>query len=283
MSGALTWWRVRYHKAHLYIIDVSQSVEHDHPYAFDFLRADITHVDDYFSKKGGIKTLGLRSTFEWIIKPPAKAEDSLASAVVGEGGGETSEGRLMNAEYDQGQRQVNTLQSLASGPFAKIEQIARGVGESDEELTIRVRTLLAQREREQVTERGNELRAEDQAVFRQAYIPQTLNEVYDPERDIRTRNEGNAGNLIYANVIGVEERAQQPPSSSSKAGGVGEDGSGASGGDSGSETSSSEDDDGAEGVGSDGGHHQKTPRGHRHEDRDVKKVSRWCNVRGRTW
>ena len=31
-------------RGHLCIIDVSQSVEHDHPHAFDFLRADLRNV-----------------------------------------------------------------------------------------------------------------------------------------------------------------------------------------------------------------------------------------------
>jgi RIO kinase 1 len=33
------------------VIDVSQSVEHDHPHALDFLRRDITNVNDFFQKR----------------------------------------------------------------------------------------------------------------------------------------------------------------------------------------------------------------------------------------
>lgn len=40
----------------LYIIDVSQSVDLDHPKAFDFLREDCKHVNDYF-RKNGVATL----------------------------------------------------------------------------------------------------------------------------------------------------------------------------------------------------------------------------------
>ena len=48
----------RYHEGTLYVIDVSQSVEHDHPHALEFLRKDCTNVngghifilDDYIIK-----------------------------------------------------------------------------------------------------------------------------------------------------------------------------------------------------------------------------------------
>lgn len=39
------------HKDKLYIIDVSQSVEPEHPMALDFLRMDIKNVNDFFSRK----------------------------------------------------------------------------------------------------------------------------------------------------------------------------------------------------------------------------------------
>jgi RIO kinase 1 len=59
----------RYHDSHIYIIDVSQSVEHDHPKAFEFLRIDIRNVDDFFKKKSGgeLATLGPRRTWEFIV------------------------------------------------------------------------------------------------------------------------------------------------------------------------------------------------------------------------
>lgn len=35
----------RYHSGDAYIIDVSQSVEHDHPHALEFLRKDCSNVN----------------------------------------------------------------------------------------------------------------------------------------------------------------------------------------------------------------------------------------------
>ena len=39
----------RYHEGTLYVIDVSQSVEHDHPHALEFLRKDCNNVNGMFS------------------------------------------------------------------------------------------------------------------------------------------------------------------------------------------------------------------------------------------
>lgn len=41
------------------MIDVSQSIEHDHPSALEFLRRDILNVNLYFDKQG-VFTFGLR-------------------------------------------------------------------------------------------------------------------------------------------------------------------------------------------------------------------------------
>lgn len=247
----LSEYNVLYHRSHLYIIDVSQSVEHDHPYAFDFLRADITHVDDYFSRRGGIRTLGLRKTFEWIIKPPRWTNGEEGIEV---GNNATPRGDLPE-QNTKDERPLNDLHTLASGPFKVIEKQTRRPGESDEELTEALRLLLMYLgDVEEGNQEQQEMAAEDQAVFRQAYIPQTLNEVLDPERDIERRNEGKKGDLIYKNVIGVDEREESTFGRNSS--------------ESDSESASASESDGEEA----GDKLEKTPRGHRHEDRDAKKV-----------
>ncbi|KAG0223727.1 protein kinase rio1 [Actinomortierella wolfii] len=61
----LSEYNILYHSKTLYIIDVSQSVEHDHPHAFNFLRMDITNVSDFFRKKG-VDVFGQKELFDFI-------------------------------------------------------------------------------------------------------------------------------------------------------------------------------------------------------------------------
>ena len=52
----------------LFMLDVSQSVDLDHPYALDFLRADALHVNTFF-RRNGISTLTTRELFEFVVDP----------------------------------------------------------------------------------------------------------------------------------------------------------------------------------------------------------------------
>jgi RIO kinase 1 len=47
----LSEYNLLYHQGEIWIIDVSQSVEHDHPMALDFLRRDCSIINDFFDRK----------------------------------------------------------------------------------------------------------------------------------------------------------------------------------------------------------------------------------------
>uniref|UniRef100_A0A1I7TKT7 Serine/threonine-protein kinase RIO1 n=1 Tax=Caenorhabditis tropicalis TaxID=1561998 RepID=A0A1I7TKT7_9PELO len=56
------------HDGKLWIIDVSQSVEQDHPHALEFLRMDCNNVNKFF-RELGVKVLSVRRLFEVIVDP----------------------------------------------------------------------------------------------------------------------------------------------------------------------------------------------------------------------
>ncbi|KAG5437855.1 hypothetical protein PCANB_000570 [Pneumocystis canis] len=62
----LSEYNILYHSKTLYIIDVSQSVEHNHPRSLEFLRMDIANVNDFF-RKNGVVCLNERAIFEFVI------------------------------------------------------------------------------------------------------------------------------------------------------------------------------------------------------------------------
>ncbi|VDM41375.1 unnamed protein product [Toxocara canis] len=61
------------HEGQLYIIDVSQSVEHDHPHSLEFLRSDCLNVTKFFKSKGAPVML-VRELFQVIADPLIKTQ-----------------------------------------------------------------------------------------------------------------------------------------------------------------------------------------------------------------
>ncbi|KAL5519802.1 hypothetical protein ACEPAG_1462 [Sanghuangporus baumii] len=256
----LSEYNILYHAKSLYIIDVSQSVEHDHPHAFDFLRKDIKNVEDYFSRHG-VHTLGLRRAFEFVTQDRA----------------------ALSSELDI---PTENLENPESALQKERRILSRWISEAETSNTEMVDD-----------EQGGdaEAHAHEDAVFMQSFIPRRLNDVFDPERDVDIVTRGEGNQLIYADTIGIVQ-----PSAVTEPGSIGgeeevrksvrfmEDGiknisvddqpatrTVANGKEADEDSSETEDDDDSA---SDSGQadpaqqsSERKPRGHRHEDRDVKK------------
>ncbi|KAL4897960.1 RIO1 family-domain-containing protein [Aspergillus ambiguus] len=187
----LSEYNMLYHKNKLHIIDVSQSVEHDHPRSLEFLRMDIKNITDFFRRKG-VDVLSERAVFEFII-----AADGPTSITPSE-------------------PMLEAVEKL----FATRNDNAEDV---------------------------------DTAVFRQQYIPQTLEQVYDIERDAEKVHAGEGEDLVYRDLLaskkGASQQADESDNESEADGSTGE-------------TGSEEDGDPFA---------KKQPRGKRFEDKDSKK------------
>lgn len=75
----LSEFNLLYQNGEIFVIDVSQSVEHDHPHALEFLRKDCTNITEYF-RKNGVGTMGIKELFDFITDPTineANMEDCL--------------------------------------------------------------------------------------------------------------------------------------------------------------------------------------------------------------
>jgi RIO kinase 1 len=106
----------------------------------------------------------------------------------------------------------------------------------------------------------------DEQVFRKQYIPQTLEQVYDIERDAERIGRGEGTDLVYKDLL-AEKVATDPPAS-------GLNGATSSGG-AGDDTVESDDDDDSSDV-SESLFDKKDPRGKRFQDKDEKKVESVC-------
>lgn len=69
----LSEYNTLYFKDRLYVIDVSQSVEHDHPRSLEFLRMDIKNVSDFFKRKG-VDCLSERTVFGFVTVVSGSSE-----------------------------------------------------------------------------------------------------------------------------------------------------------------------------------------------------------------
>lgn len=150
----LSEFNMLYHAGDVYVIDVSQSVEHDHPHALEFLRKDCANVSDFFLKHS-VAVMTVRELFEFVTDPSITREN-------------------MDAYLSKAME------------------------------------LASQRTRE---ERSNQDHV-DEEVFKRAYIPRTLNEVKNYERDVdimmKLKEEDMAlnaqqDNILYQTVTGLKK------------------------------------------------------------------------------
>lgn len=70
----LSEFNILYHKGKLVIIDVSQSVEHDHPHALEFLRKDCANVSHFF-RKYEVSTMTVKELFDFVTDPSITDEN----------------------------------------------------------------------------------------------------------------------------------------------------------------------------------------------------------------
>jgi RIO kinase 1 len=118
---------------------------------------------------------------------------------------------------------------------------------------------------------------DDDAVFMSSYIPRSLAEVYDPERDVEVVKAGKGDQLIYAGIAGLKREVAEADSLTEPlARGVRFDDEEINGDEAAhdheDETAGVDGADADADVVSSGGGDEDKPRGFRHEDKETKKV-----------
>ncbi|KAI9890170.1 MAG: protein kinase rio1 [Vezdaea aestivalis] len=165
----------------VWVIDVGQSVEQDHPKALEFLRVDLRNMTAFFGKRG-VKVVSERRAFEYVTKEQGAVETA-----------------HMKGEVE-----------------ALVEKWG-GVEEADDE------------------------------VFRAQFIPQTLEQVVDVQRDAEQVGRGEGDELVYKQLLASSGEEDENESKSEAEGSTADEGDDESRFD------------------------RKQPRGKRFEDKDSKK------------
>jgi len=105
----------RYHQGLLYVIDVSQSVEYDHPNALEFLRKDCINVNSYFRRRHGVAVMTSKELFDFITDLSVtddNIDDYLAAAMKTASQRSPDEVRRLEADEE-----VNGMCCVYSGNF----------------------------------------------------------------------------------------------------------------------------------------------------------------------
>ncbi|OWF56157.1 Serine/threonine-protein kinase RIO1 [Mizuhopecten yessoensis] len=150
----LSEFNMLYHEGRVYVIDVSQSVEHDHPHALEFLRKDCTNITDFFRKKG-VCTLTMKELFNFVTDVTI-TDDNIDAYL----------DHVMEMSVNRTQDDITEQQKI------------------------------------------------DDEVFKNAFIPRTLDEVIDFERDFSKAQTGKTDHILYQTVTGLKADltgAQQKP------------------------------------------------------------------------
>ena len=164
VHGDLSEYNLLWHEGRAKIIDVSQSVEHAHPYASDFLKKDISNVTDFFRKRG-MQVLSNYKLFHYVTMSDLEGQKKAAYNP--------------SEEYMRG---VLT-ELLVESENAADEEEERD--EAAEEAAV-----LEQNWNELVRgEKENSALTED-AVFLQAYIPTSLNDLANPHVEMARMQAG---------------------------------------------------------------------------------------------
>lgn len=74
VHGDLSEYNLLYYDNKVWMIDVSQSVEHDHPMALDFLRRDCAVMNDFF-RKNNVYVLTTLKLFNFVTDISLQEKD----------------------------------------------------------------------------------------------------------------------------------------------------------------------------------------------------------------
>mmetsp|Transcript_29019 Transcript_29019/g.46939 ORF Transcript_29019/g.46939 Transcript_29019/m.46939 type:complete len:577 (-) Transcript_29019:532-2262(-) len=141
VHGDLSEYNILYYNELLYFIDVSQSVEHDHPHALDFLRKDCDNIVQVFGRMG-VPVMSVKQLFDFITDVLMQDKDI-----------------------------ENFLEQMEKEAFDRPEPTHE----------------------EQVQD----------AIFRQSYIPSTLEGVRNCEKDADRVARGDTEGIYYRPVTGL--------------------------------------------------------------------------------
>jgi len=173
-------YNLLYHNGNAWIIDVSQSVDLDHPRCLEFLREDLLHLKQFFSNRTyDVVVPSVKEMFDFVTDPAINTSN------------------------------IDQCLELLSEKAAK-----------DFKLEIEMKSRLSQGIDAAQIQKDDDLRAEKEiqaAVFHQAHIPKALDEVDYADKDQRrlreaseAKDEKRSEGIYYQTITGMNHDLSGP-------------------------------------------------------------------------
>ena len=173
-------YNLLYHNGNAWIIDVSQSVDLDHPRCLEFLREDLLHLKQFFSNRAyNVVVPSVKEMFDFVTDPAINTSN------------------------------IDQCLELLSEKAAK-----------DFKLEIEMKSRLSQGIDAAQIQKDDDLRAEKEiqaAVFHQAHIPKALDEVDYADKDQRrlreaseAKDEKRSEGIYYQTITGMNHDLSGP-------------------------------------------------------------------------
>ena len=159
----LSEYNLLVYKGHIVVIDVSQSVETDHPRALEFLRMDCQNITDFF-RRNGVLVMTPRELFDYIVHQNLKSREA-------------------EQQYlDDMRKRAEIRMNGGIVPGDEVPNTSNN--------TVPI-TAESQRNEEII----------ENAVFMQSYIPQSLFAVRDAEAETARRIQGEDTSKLYYSAL----------------------------------------------------------------------------------
>lgn len=171
----LSEYNLLVYKGHIVVIDVSQSVETDHPRALEFLRMDCQNITDYF-RRNGVIVMTPRELFDYIV------HQNLS----------TRENEQQYLDDMRKRAEIRMNGGIVPGDNTVTDTDKNGTSSSVPTNSLSsASTAMAQRQEEEI----------ENAVFMQSYIPQSLFAVRDAEAETARRILGEDTSKLYYSAL----------------------------------------------------------------------------------
>jgi RIO kinase 1 len=146
----LSEYNLLYHRSTVYMIDVSQSVEMEHPAALDFLRTDCRNVVDFLSKiVTQSRVMSMKELYDFVTLDSESMVKALGASPLS----------TNTTPEDRAKSEIETVNAYFDMTHERLQSV------------------------KPLTEQELETEAIEEAVFKQLYIPRTLDEVFDVEKE----------------------------------------------------------------------------------------------------